>query len=80
MKVIKCGAKVDLKWYAECSNCGSVLQSDSKELGAAIKAGDYRSDGENWAWAECPICQKSVCFHDENSNISKKILLDNGLS
>lgn len=83
MEILRKGTpKKDVLWIGQCRDCSAIARAKREELGTT-EPGDYRSDGEAWTWATCPVChaKKSMCFHEVTSESGRRLraeLMDNG--
>jgi hypothetical protein len=67
MKILIPGKHAKNEWIGKCTKCGAVIEAMTPELN--VTQGDYRSDNEDFAWADCIECSAthSVCFHQKGT-------------
>jgi hypothetical protein len=73
MLIVRKGS-INERWLAKCSSCSSIIEAETSELD--VIKGDYRSDYEEFAWKDCPVCEKkhALCFHKEGTKGVEVIL------
>lgn len=63
MKIIKRGIPSEDKvWLGTCTNCNSIIEATRREL----KFDSFSRPGEDFGRADCPVCNKSMCFYEKD--------------
>lgn len=74
MKILKFGKIQSPIYIGKCNKCSAIVEANESELN--IQSGGFCNGNDDFAWADCPDCgtNKKICFHSEDTKISKTIL------
>lgn len=75
MKILKPGHTHPDTWLGQCGQCHAIVEATTPEL--IVTPGDYRSDNEDFAYADCPACEAKnrICFHRTDSKSAATLRL-----